>query len=74
MKDVLTFPIHLCLQLTALFTFQFFKQIQAGLSALEDALKAGFEDFKVTYQFENTMVCYIDLLKKLLLLLTENPD
>jgi hypothetical protein len=23
-------------------------QIQAGLSALEDAMKAGYEDFKVT--------------------------
>lgn len=26
----------------------FLKQIQASLSALEDAMEAGFEDFKVT--------------------------
>lgn len=30
------------------FQFSFSFQIQAGLSALKDALEAGFEDFKVT--------------------------
>lgn len=30
------------------FQFSFSLQIQAGLSALKDALEAGFEDFKVT--------------------------
>lgn len=32
------------------------KQVQAGLSALEDALEAGFEDFKVMNRMISVVV------------------
>lgn len=33
-------------------------QVKAGLSALEDAMEAGYEDFKVIYHLEQVLWCF----------------
>ena len=50
LKTILIYqkPVILCIYLYELY---YFEQIQAGLSALEDALQVGFEDFKVMNQW-----------------------
>lgn len=80
-KDMFLFTVtHTWLQGDSHFIYLFFflkictflKQIQAGLSALEEALQSGFEDFKVMNQwYRNTMLLRLYNLKvclKLLLL------
>lgn len=51
-----------------------FQQVKAGLSALEDALEAGYEDFKV---IESIVICLHGIAYKTIstaAALTDNPD
>lgn len=74
MKDMFLFAVtHTSLQgarwsfymsILISYNLYFLKQIQAGVSALEEALQSGFEDFKVMNQwYRNTMLLRLYNLK-----------